>query len=1247
MKILAIRGRNLASLADTFEVNFRAEPLASAGLYAITGPTGSGKSTLLDALCLALYGATPRLIQASSSKLPDVKGETITSGDPRGILRRGAGEGYAEVDFVGGDGIDYRARWVARRARNRGAGKLQNVEMSLTRIVDEQDIGGNLVTDVKAAVLGKIGLKFEQFTRAVLLAQNEFAAFLKSNDNDRAELLEMLTGTDRFSDLSRRAYQRAKEESGKLQQLTVRLADQLPMAAEARAALETELVAALSGLEAAEQRRLRLEAQRRWHDAWEKAKAAELEAHAKLDSTTLSRDAGEERRLILQRVEAVQEARPLADECRRLAGESEAATTKVATAQQAFALATGGAQLAETALIAAKAAVAAAEQTRQSMTSELVQARALAAQIETLRPSHATLHTAQEGAEKALNTATQALQDKQTEIARAEAEQLEARTWLQEHAGTQVLAEQWPRWDTLLIQVQVVAADAAESGKVLAELAKTEIRQANDQAQGTARLAQQNQAASAAEAALSLAINAAAGFEATTLAKRRTDAEGLRDQLAIAADILSKIADQTQRQKELQRRSDSAQTALAENAARLLRATDAKPAAEQALIGAEHALRIADAASNETVETLRKGLEPRLPCPVCGAVDHPYTEHDPGLRAALKALKASVTTCRKTLDTLNQETATCGANAQNLERTRSELVQDLDGVLATLADATKRWEELPMAAEAPADHAVRGEWLEGRIAGTRTALTNLTAEEKAMHKALAAKDSAQAAATKAHRDQVAAREALTIVDQALQSTRQTKESEAAKQTEVTLRLAVLLDELDTAFPGPAAKGWRLAWQASPEDFHADRRQQAADWTTRRQRVDALAATLATLVAESKAFATARESATAQMGSAQQQFAQTDADLKGKQAQLRKLLGGRAPDEVESSLTAAIGAARQALSERQAAMDGAREALANATAGVNQSMETSLAVTVALQSATAMLDTWIADFNTAREGSSALDRASLEALLGYDAGWIGTERSDLQALDLAVGAAAAVLKECRRTRETHEQARQGEESAEALADQLTTTMAELEAAKQQHLALTLQKARDDERRARSAAIVEEIAAQEARVRIWAQINELIGSADGAKFRNIAQQMTLDVLLGYANRHLMTLAHRYRLERISDTLGLMVIDQDMGDEVRSVHSLSGGESFLVSLALALGLASLSSHRVKVESLFIDEGFGSLDADALRIAMEALDGLQAQGRKVGVISHVAEMTERIGIQIRVERQGGSRSHLSISTV
>ena len=183
----------------------------------------------------------------------------------------------------------------------------------------------------------------------------------------------------------------------------------------------------------------------------------------------------------------------------------------------------------------------------------------------------------------------------------------------------------------------------------------------------------------------------------------------------------------------------------------------------------------------------------------------------------------------------------------------------------------------------------------------------------------------------------------------------------------------------------------------------------------------------------------------------------------------------------------------------------------------------------------------------------------------------------------------------------------------------------------------------ENKAKVSGLQEELNVRRTESERWAKLNELAGSA-GAKFRRIAQGYTLDILLIYANVQLRELTRRYRLERVPETLALQVIDRDMCDEVRTVHSLSGGESFLVSLALALGLSSLSSNRMRVESLFIDEGFGSLDAETLRVAMDALESLRTQGRKIGVISHVQEMTERIPVRVQVSRVGNGKSVVRI---
>ena len=176
------------------------------------------------------------------------------------------------------------------------------------------------------------------------------------------------------------------------------------------------------------------------------------------------------------------------------------------------------------------------------------------------------------------------------------------------------------------------------------------------------------------------------------------------------------------------------------------------------------------------------------------------------------------------------------------------------------------------------------------------------------------------------------------------------------------------------------------------------------------------------------------------------------------------------------------------------------------------------------------------------------------------------------------------------------------------------------------------------------IAKELAEKQTIAERWAKLNKLIGSADGAKFKVIAQSYTLNLLLLHANKHLSYLSKRYKLQQVPDTLALQVIDCDMCDEIRTVYSLSGGESFLISLALALGLSSLSSNNLKVESLFIDEGFGSLDAESLRTAMEALEQLQMQGRKIGVISHVQEMSERISVQVQVHKKVNGKSVLPV---
>ena len=189
--------------------------------------------------------------------------------------------------------------------------------------------------------------------------------------------------------------------------------------------------------------------------------------------------------------------------------------------------------------------------------------------------------------------------------------------------------------------------------------------------------------------------------------------------------------------------------------------------------------------------------------------------------------------------------------------------------------------------------------------------------------------------------------------------------------------------------------------------------------------------------------------------------------------------------------------------------------------------------------------------------------------------------------------------------------------------------------------------DDQRRRDQAGILALIEAAEGESGRWSRLSALIGSASGAVFARFAQGLTLERLVAVANRHLAQLTPRYAMRRSNtalDDLELEILDRYQADATRPMRSLSGGESFLASLALALGLSELASGRTAIESLFIDEGFGSLDPDTLETAMAALEGLQTRGKTIGVISHVDAMKERISTQIRIQKRDGGRSTLEI---
>jgi exonuclease SbcC len=1242
MKILAIRGRNLASLAGEFAVDFSREPLLNAGLFAISGPTGAGKSTLLDALCLALYGETPRLMQAAGEKIPDVHDEQITPSDPRNLLRRGCGEGYAEVDFVGIDGVAYRTRWTARRARGRGDGKLQQVEYQLSRLADLQPVGGSKKSEAHPAILQRVGLNFAQFTRAVLLAQNDFAAFLKADDNARAELLQTLTGSARFERLSIRVYERFVMERQALDALNQQLAGAPPLDDAARAELETALTQAQAASALREQDKLKIEAALRWHQQLAQLEANIAQAQSGLEQARHAQQLAADRRSQLARITAVEPARPLQVECLRLERDATNTVQALQTLEVERLAAEQAAMLAETALTQARKQLSQTDQTLKQQQPEIDTAKKLDTEIAMLAPQAQTANQAFETANKEVGAQQQLLQTLIQQQTQSEKVLTETRAWLAAHQQHASLAGNWKHTEYLLLD-----AEKAVTTKHAGEAERVRLQQAEQLARADAeqKTASQNACVTAreqADAAAQAASERCTRIDPEALAQQRLAAETQRSRLQQAQTRWTQWQERQREHTTAEQEAVALRLAHQTGAAVLAPLTEQRPGLAGQLQQAERALQRLQAACNRDVAALRAALVNAEACPVCGATDHPYAESDAAhrLHQLYKTQQTEHDALRAQLEALIKDEAALNATLKEQDKQLKAFDARLLELKRRLAEAASLWQSAAESIElVPGTSTDTAAQLSERIGANASALQKLTDQETALRADQKARDAALAALTQAQSAEQLAREASLKAHEAWNLAVQAGQAVQQRIEQASNSLAARLDELDGVLPDV---DWRSDWQRAPAAFRLARQADAAFWQQQQNAQEAQTGQLTELT--SQISAAANLLAKLDEHAAQLRIAahEKSAELQAKQHARSVLLDGKPVTLAEAERARSLDTAQSALTAQEKITHDARTRATQSATARELAAKRLAELRGQVEHAEAARGNWLRAFNT--DSAAPLDLAELLALLQVDPQWLSAERNALAGLDQANKDATLILQERQTQRGVHLGNQAGDESAASLEARLFEILPVLAQANTVATEMSLLLRQDDQRRRQAAGLIEQLRAQNARLETWARLNEMIGSANGSKFRRIAQQYTLDVLLGYANRHLADLSRRYQLLRLPDTLTLLVVDLDMADEKRSVHSLSGGESFLVSLALALGLASLSSHSVKVESLFIDEGFGSLDVETLNMAMDALDKLQTQGRKVGVISHVHEMAERIGVQIQVRQQSGGQSRLAV---
>lgn len=1205
MQILKLSFENINSLKGAWTIDFQAPDFRS-GIFAIVGPTGSGKTTILDAICLALYGHTPRI-------------GSITQ-NANEVMNRDCDSCRSSLEFQTLSGR-YRATWSQKKQKNFDkTGKYGQVVSTMEKFEDGCWIpitDGSKVTSKKQEVQKIIGLSFDQFKRSVMLSQGDFAAFLKSKPNERAQTLEQITGTQIYSLLSTKVYDLAEEQK-KLFEDKQREVELSPVLDDAVVLTKQEQLKGITEeAKVLETQISKIEKESRWISETAELRNQFLRVKAGLERLKENRNEFFRKENVVRLAEHAQNILPIFNTLIDKQSLREDSIKEKSAAENELVNATKSLKEKDFNFKAAEEALNNENLQKPKKLALFSQIEFLDAEISPLIKSSRLAQEEKIKLENETSDCKDHLNKAKEDIRKLEEDREKRDLERKEDIKGAFLYQRKDELRDCKITAETLSAALADAeGK--ADKASETVKSQEKEAE--ALRIRKEKIASVIEADKVLLKEAEKRLseilDGKTLDELTQEQLSFSEQIPLLEAVKSALKAVCDQKEEIVRQEDVMQRDSAE----LDNWSSKKEGYEkeiQSLTSRQEELEAL--VQIDELTKVRAELKEGEPCPVCGSLEHPFAAN----------LPPEVATAKERLAVVKEEST-------DLQKNQKEADRKIDVLKDRILVSEKRLKEL----RKNLDLAEEELTLKcGRAGLTREGVTEeaaavlITKKESllidikkriakardAESKAAAAKEKIAGTTEELHRAEMVFSNAQTKFESAksLLAQAQTGREKARTELEQFWRKtakeygSVITDGELFAHNPELFKRW-IAKAAKYEELLESCREIENSLAIKKGTLPGLVESVERLEKSS------REKS--------DQAAELQTELKTKQLQRDKLFGTKLV-EIERK------AYERLLSQLAEAKDQAYENLSKARS-VQAAAEQRLK-TAEQRSAEAEKNL----LSAKTEWTDALKKEKFESEEDWrrarlDSEAINALHKEITDYKAQSRSAADRFSEADKKLAEKESQKLTDKSLEVLEAEKREASAEKEKLLEQKGELQKELKTDEEARIKRAGIEDELKKLKHQVAVWDRLNTLVGSSSGDKYRRYVQSLVLLTLLKNANVELTKLHSRYRLVKGGGDMEIKVIDSDLADQERPTDNLSGGETFIVSLALALGLAQMASNNVRIDSLFLDEGFGTLDDDSLEKALNALSSLNAQGKTVGLISHVDQIKERIPSKIVVKR-------------